>query len=340
MRSIRFDVLGLAMVVGAGCGSGDAPDGGSDPSLDGAYALADLLPHPADVEVLTPESSALSAVEWDPYYTLTRQVSGDVNSLVTNWLEVIHDIVRLTPVAESEDSWAWGPFHQGEGGLGPTTEYFFAERHPDGTYSYALMEAARADEDDGDAYVGIVAGKVLGGSGVEDSFGWFAVDFTAAASMDPTRETVGQAVFAYDFTGTYTAEWGGGPLVMSVLDDVSEVEGEGASGTYAYYRRPDGAGVLDLRVQEDIGASASEELWEIRSRWTADGAGRSDGRIAGGDLGATVVTLHDCWAETFTTVWYEDDSGWNEPAGSESACAFADESFPSPLPAWMAALSG
>jgi hypothetical protein len=321
----RSSTAALALLALTGCIEEDR----SDPALDGAREFASLLPTSADLVMAVPgdTSERRSADELDPFYVLTREASGSVNGFVENWLDTLHDIVSLTPVAEGEDAWAWGPMHQGEGGLAPTTEYLVVQREADGTFSYAVIEAARAEDDDRANYVPIIAGKLLGGTSVEDSFGWFAVDFTAAAEMDPMRDTVGHAVFAYDMVQ--------GPLVVAALDDIATGGEPATNALYGYIRGADGSGVMDVLVHGDVGGTDMEETWDLRSRWTADGAGRSDGQITGGDLGLQVATLNDCWAMGAQTVFYANDLAPETEYGDEADCAFAEESLPGTLPTWL-----
>ncbi len=308
-----------------------------DPQLEGAYQLAELLPDASRVQVQMPgDSTARSASGFDDYYALTRNATSNVNGLVVSWLDIVQDIVALEPTVDGEDAWAWGPFHQGEGGLAPTTEYFFAQRNEDGSYSYVLAEAPRADEDDRDAYRTIVAGKVLGGDSVENSYGFFVVDFTTAAELDPMRTTTGKAVLGYDFTGITAEGITDGLAVIAAMEGIADGDEEPIDAIYGYYRNPAGGGVMDLYIQSDAVGGDDLEMWDLRSRWTADGPGRADGQITDGDLGDLVVTVNDCWGPGYTTVYRADDQGFTETIGDESECAFAEESLPGgELPAWF-----
>ena len=309
---------------------------GTSDDLSDADALAALIPTSAQLAVQMPDgSNARTSADFDTFYMMTRQSSSGVNSFVANWLDVIHDVIRLPAHTGDDGSLVWGPFHQGEGGLAPTTEYFTAQHNDDGTWSYHLIEAPRGEDNDIDNYSVIVAGRVLLGTSVEDSSGWFAVDFTTAQALDPMRDMVGMGLFAYDFTGESTAEWGGSPMVVAAMQDVASGDEVPFSAAYGYYRLPSGAGVMDMYLDSDIGGSSATEQWDIRSRWTEDGAGRTDGQVTGGDVGETVVTINDCWDESFQTVYLEDDQGWNEQVGDVSQCAFSDESLPDGFPDWM-----
>ncbi len=351
-----------------------------------ARAFAEALPTAAELEMSVSEAapSARTAGDLDPFYSLTRDVSGSVNGFVGGWLDLIHDITQGPAQSGGEGVFYWGPFHQGEGGLAPTTEYFRASRHPDGGYVYQLLEATRADEEDPSAYRVLVEGYILidgaepaerriltnnenitglsiltnnenitglsltnnenitewnalvRDAGVEGGYGYFGVDFDTAAELDPGRSTEGLAVFGYDFTGLSTAELGGGDLVVAVMDGVGDLGADRPEyAIYGYVRQPGGAGVMDLYAESDIGASAATEVWDLRSRWTADGEGRTDGQATGGDLEETVLTLSDCW-EGYTTIFYEDDLGAEATYGDEAACAFAEPSLPAgELPAWL-----
>jgi hypothetical protein len=100
--------------------------------------------------------------------------------------------------------------------------------------------------------------------------------------------------------------------------------------SYAYDQTFQGEGRMDLTVVSDLnpeGGTGLSETWDVRSRWLADGSGRADVRVTGGDLGAETVTVVECWDSSFARVYYTEDwSGTVE--GDEAACVFADAEYP------------
>ena len=77
---------------------------------------------------------------------------------------------------------------------------------------------------------------------------------------------------------------------------------------------------------DDPGAAAEDSV--LRSRWLPDGAGRTDARISGGDLGALEVTASECWGRNFRRVYYTDSADFAPTEGEVAACAFADQDLP------------
>jgi hypothetical protein len=69
--------------------------------------------------------------------------------------------------------------------------------------------------------------------------------------------------------------------------------------------------------------TAAEDV-HITSRWRADGAGRADITIAGGDLPETIelVEAVECWGSDFTRVYYSDSVNFAQAEGDATACAY------------------
>ena len=64
----------------------------------------------------------------------------------------------------------------------------------------------------------------------------------------------------------------------------------------------------------------------IRTRWNPAGAGRADAYLTEGDLGALVYNATECWDESATVVFYEENFQFLRN-GDESACAFSEPSW-------------
>jgi hypothetical protein len=62
----------------------------------------------------------------------------------------------------------------------------------------------------------------------------------------------------------------------------------------------------------------------IDSRWRAEGAGRADIVIAGGDLPAApgLVSAVECWGSDFTRSYYSDSINFEPSEGQPSACVY------------------
>jgi hypothetical protein len=94
--------------------------------------------------------------------------------------------------------------------------------------------------------------------------------------------------------------------------------------TYGYTSTPGMGGTFDFKLIKDfITTTAALETATIHSRWQESGAGRSDEKIVGGDLGVIEASANECWDATFTSTFMTNSYG--DPAkmwGAESACAF------------------
>jgi hypothetical protein len=62
----------------------------------------------------------------------------------------------------------------------------------------------------------------------------------------------------------------------------------------------------------------------MHSRWDEAGAGRADTDVSGGDLPATIPSVHatECWDARFERVYYTDTASTQPTTGALTACAF------------------
>jgi hypothetical protein len=93
---------------------------------------------------------------------------------------------------------------------------------------------------------------------------------------------------------------------------------------YEYTEAPGAGGGFQFSVKKDaIQTTSALETLTVRSRWLQTGAGRSDAKFSGGDLGATEATGNECWDANFHSVYQTNSYG--DPTkiwGIESACPF------------------
>ena len=64
---------------------------------------------------------------------------------------------------------------------------------------------------------------------------------------------------------------------------------------------------MSFSATADLGGGPALENLVLRSRWEPTGAGRSDARISGGDLGAADAQASQCWDTLFREVYYTDN---------------------------------
>ncbi len=65
----------------------------------------------------------------------------------------------------------------------------------------------------------------------------------------------------------------------------------------------------------------------IKSRWLETGAGRSDLKAKGGDLGTLEATASECWDEGFASRYFNLSYDASKNYGAETACMFKSAEF-------------
>lgn len=299
------------------------------PLLNGCFNTGsayhdDILPTKEKLEINLPvDDGAKTAddpnAEWSQYYATTRNVTEGVNGIITAILGTVGYVTTLTPswTDESETEAMWGPYS--DSGLDPVETGLWVRQEDDGSYTWALFNIPQGGSVETDAVV-IVAGLVDEGSTRDDASGQFAVDFTMAHSMDPSVNLTGSwgVQYAYDPDGV-------GAVVAA--NDYGYSGGPLYDAAYAYNEDYAGSGEMDLAWLADIDGRGIDELATMRSRWQEDGQGRGDVQVAGGSLGATVVSASECWGSTFSRVYYTDDAGLQPTEGVETDCAYTPAAY-------------
>jgi hypothetical protein len=285
----------------------------------------DVLPLEEQIRINLPVDDAAAAktasdpaAEWATFYQLTRSVTEDVNGMVGFVLGTVGFVVTLRPawVDEEEHTAMWGPY--ADSGLDPVETGLFVTRNADRSYTWTLFQLPKGGDVEADS-VAIVAGEVDTGSTHRDASGRFVVDFDTAAAMDPAVDLVGTFAVDYD----YDAD---GVAGVAAFDDYGVRGAAPVDALYAYSEDYAGAGSMDLARLEDVTAAGVEELGTMRSRWEADGQGRSDAKVTGGSLDGE-VTASECWGADFSRVFWTDTAGISPNEGDVGACAFSDPEY-------------
>jgi hypothetical protein len=113
---------------------------------------------------------------------------------------------------------------------------------------------------------------------------------------------------------------------------VSGKRPENAAGSLFDRGAADRTGTLLVTAHADVDdskATAMEDI-QIASQWNAEGEGRADITLSGGDVPADpgVVTAVECWDSDFFRVHYSDSIAWAPAEGEASSCAFAESLAP------------
>ncbi|MEE8410164.1 MAG: hypothetical protein V3T05_11200 [Myxococcota bacterium] len=297
--------------------------------------LRNAIPGEEAVTINAPEgnsnaltSSDATTGEWSEFYLATRKITRGVNGGVVGMLRVIKWITEMPATSCDEGSCTWGP---GSETLDPAEWRLVVVKDGENLYSYSLQGRPKETEDIDANYLDMVTGTSDTTSEVNHGIGTMQMHFDNWATLDPTHEETGLIDVAYDTTVE--------PQYLSVdfigfsdgqNDDSSDAEAPTAA-SYYYSRHEDGAGnfqfVMLVDVHEGAVQPAVAETFAIRSRWNAQGEGRSDVEINGGDLqlndGLDSVTAAECWDAGFKLTYADMTPLIVDPShnvGSESNC--------------------
>jgi hypothetical protein len=288
--------------------------GGCQPK-DGVEGIRQALPQATSVQIKVPQGAARVLGEQAKFYSLTRGVSVDLNFGAAYVLILVRTIVAFPVTSIDGDTYIWGPWTDA---LNPSEYRLTVRESAAGEYSWSL-EGRRKAEGASAAYASVVAGLAIPGQPFHGQ-GTFTLDFDVAERLDPAGNS-GQGKIAVN----YDLESEPKSVIMDYQHSETPPGGVPADVTfhYEYREAAGGAGDFVFVVHGDLDDNGS--AWEdtdIRSRWQSSGAGRSDVRIAGGDLGDLVVTGVECWDTSFGRVYWTDSLGWEATEGDAASCAF------------------
>lgn len=301
---LSLAIAGLALTFAAGC----------EPIEDGpdASAYTNVLPDQRILVNMPTDDGARAIGETADSYIWTRNATQHVNGLIGFVLTTVDTITDFQPTyANDQNQYMWGPWN--DGGLDPVQTALWVEHDVDAdVYGWAIVQRpvdSTSDED----WVPVVAGEAIPGESDEYSSGTFAIDFDAIASLNPAETTVGVFATTYSITADgVTAE----AAFQDFADDGQELH----DALYRYEQDSTGAGFMDLGLTEDFEEGTEQETIVLRTRWMADGQGRGDMVVFGGDLGPFVLAGSQCWDGAYDSV-YEVNNLFLEE-GDESLCAF------------------
>jgi hypothetical protein len=275
---------------------------------------------PQNLEIKVPEAAgkvAYALGETSPAYAVTRTVAGYLNGGMA-WVGLTIRVITAFPVSEIDgNTLIWGPWTDA---LNPALWRLRMTEVTPGTWEWALEGQKKSQP--GSAYRATASGIAHVGRPLRGT-GSYTLDFETAEELDPVgNDGRGVVSVTYDLESS--------PIVLTLDTDADE-DGRPVSWHYEFRGNDDGSGDFQLRANADLGNGGAEEFAEIRSRWLSSGAGRSDARVSGGDLGVTVsVTASECWDTSFLRVYYADSANWLPTEGSAASCSISDTLFPDP----------
>jgi hypothetical protein len=252
-------VLSLAAT---GCVKQDAPPD----------EIARAIPTAEQVRIKLPNSGKTIG-DLANYYVVTRDVTRTLNGGTAWVLILIHSIVQYPVTSINGNVYTWGPWSDA---LDPAEYKLDVTANADGTYDYQL--SGRNKTVTGSQFEVVIDGHADPRPGDLQGNGDFSLDFDAGRRVNPvdSGDAKGQIAVQYDLAARH--------LDMHAM--APDANGNPATFDYAYNESLDGGGDMVFNVNADAGGTALPENIVIRSRWQADGAGRGDARLAGGDLGS------------------------------------------------------
>jgi len=265
-------------------------------------------------------ADAPAGANWAEWYAWTRNVRDGVNAVTAVILGSVHYIVHTEPTEVGDDSATWGPYTDA---LEPATWRFRATRVAEHEIDYVLEGRPKTSTDESD-YRAVLWGKGFSKRHEKHGDGGFTIDLDVARELDPLKhqDDSGTVKIEHDLPPDISTRIGALPRVIT-----AEVSPAGEQWVRVTSRaNEDHTGELDTDAFVDIDENkmtAPEDV-HILSRWRADGAGRADIVIAGGDLPATIelVEAVECWGTDFTRVYYDDSVDFAPTEGDATACAY------------------
>ncbi|HUU00722.1 MAG TPA: hypothetical protein VM425_04700 [Myxococcota bacterium] len=287
-------------------------------------------------------TSRTDAVLGDPatWYAYTVSFSGEVNSQVFNFLDMIDLITSFPPTARDTDIRMWGPWPSSDS---PHTDWRFvmSRRRQPGVYDFSLQVNAAAKRDTPgyvDGWQDCLSGSV---SPSQQCFrrgtGNLKVDVWACNQYENTAEQ-GSASIIFDTAPDSSNPDGKTHLSIQFTNFISkdmyedDPDPQPVNALYTYNEEGDFSGLFDFAALTDLDAGENPdrpalEQVTVKVRWNSGGAGRADSRWSGGDLGAAVIDIHECWNEDKNRVYYEDSYNMAPTEGNPADCAMDPVTF-------------
>jgi len=249
------------------------------------------------------------------YYRLSQDMAAQLNVSALQLLSVARVMVQLPATTRMGQSRTWGPF--APGGSDPLTYRLVITQLGNAVFAYTLSARAPSVGTSESEFLTVLEGSVTQGITVGNSKGRMTVHFDNRRKVSPQSCEQGRIDFDFDSLGdpalldiTLNQAGSQNPLNRHCKQEPPR------DGRFHAERSQSGSGrfVFDLRTDIHQG-DASRPLLEtvlLHSRWNVNGSGRSDGKIADGEVTTDLrnagfseryVTVSQCWNDSGQTVF-------------------------------------
>lgn len=309
------------------------------PQQDAEDAFRAGVPTADTVRVRTPgaatQGQGLSAAEGDRAggYAFTKGATDLVNGVTYVVLHTVERITQYPPTSVSGETAVWGPHSEP---LDARAWRLTVTRTGAGTYAWELDAKAKTADDA--AFVTVLSGThaaALDAAGEPQrgfGSGSFTFDFDAAAALpDAKASDVGTLQVDYA-RASATADTTVDAKFRNVAKDGNPAVRQDAD--YRYRASPGAGGSFefgwDANIDPAYTSRPAAERLTIKSRWLQTGAGRSDVRARGGDLGSAEAQVSECWDTGFTSQYLRYSWEAAPAYGVEATdCAFPSADYSS-----------
>jgi len=282
---------------------------------DPPEGIARSIPTSEEVSIKLPVNNQRMLGDVADYYRVTRDVTRTLNGGTAWVLILIHAIVQYPVTSINGDVYTWGPWSDA---LDPAEYKLDVTDNGNGTYDYVL--SGRNKTVAGSSFEVVIDGFADGTAGEHLGNGDFKIDFDAGKRVNP--------IDSGDAKGVVTVQYDLAARHLDMVAQAPDANGNPATFEYGYNEALDGGGDMVFNANADTGQTTLAENFVIRSRWQADGAGRGDARVTGGDLGTQQVIASECWSSLFRRTFYTDSVNWQPTEGSVADCAFGTADLP------------
>jgi hypothetical protein len=325
---VKVGALVVATVVVQGCVLKQKEDDVSK--------FQEALPQADNVKVAGPEDSQAAGSgstqsiqsdepwaqgPWAKWYGFTRHVRKGVNTITGTILGSVWIIVHTQPTDISEGQATWGPYTDA---LEPVAWRFRITKVGDQEYDYFLEGRPKGSSAESD-YQAVLNGKGWAKGNPNHGDGFFEINLDTLKSLDPFehQDDSGSIKITHDLPPDITTHLDAQPrsITAEVHPNATEAWFKATSNS-----KEDGTGTLFVTAHADADDSNMTALEDIsfKSEWNAQGAGRADVGITGGDVPTSIdhVDAVECWGTDFYRVYYHDSVDYETTEGDPNECAF------------------